>query len=328
MKQYVFHNRLSFLLSHPADYAVNVQKALNINVEELNSHLTGQHQISLSDATNLCKYFGCSLDLLIEAKSNFTDFRHFAFGYNIFSVRDFWDHLESEIRMSGDIQKVNSVYLASDLPVFYLFKFPELAAFKLFYWAAFSYNQPGFDQKNFDLDLIDLELIKSGNRIWTQYLRMNAVEIWGNRIVDNLLSQVEKVINEKKFNYKADLKLVLELVLQLLTEVEMQAATSRKHSAYSSFSNENYNLFLLDSSEVNNTILLKSDEHFKAFFVYFTLDHLLTMDGLFCNQTSLWLKKLTLQARSLCGKDNKLSREKFFTHEKTKILTFIAKHNL
>lgn len=328
MKQYVFHNRLNFLLSHPPDYALKIQNALNINIQDLNLHLISQQQISLKDATNICNYFGCSLDSLMNVEKSYTYFKHFAFGYNIFSVRNFWDHLDGEIRMSGDIQKVNSVYLAADLPIFYLFKFPELAAFKLFYWATFSYDQPGFIKKNFDLDLIDLELVKTGNRIWSQYLKMNAIEIWGNSVIDNLLKQIEKVIVEKKFNYKADLKLVLDQTCQLLSEVEMQASVARIQRPHANLGIENYNLFLINTSEINNTILLNSKNQAKTFYVYFTLDHLLTTDRQFCNQTALWLKKLTLQARPLSGNDNKIARENFFALEMTKIHTFIAKHKL
>ena len=61
------------------------------------------------------------------------------------------------IRDSLDIAKAKEqriIYAAIDIPIFHYFKFPELAAFKMFYWMKEVMNVEFLNDKLFDSSMV------------------------------------------------------------------------------------------------------------------------------------------------------------------------------
>ena len=76
--------------------------------------------------------------------------------------------------------------ITDDIPVFYLFKYAELAAFKLLFWqSSITDNSPSFC-----FDAIDQTLLGKCTELNQIYLQIPTVEIWGKNAVDYTVEQI------------------------------------------------------------------------------------------------------------------------------------------
>jgi hypothetical protein len=82
------------------------------------------------------------------------------------------------------------VYAAKDIPVFYQYKYPKVAAFKLNVWLRSVHNLPvGFDQTY--LHEMPENIMALLQKQWEAYNRLEVHEIWNETTPLSLLRQIQ-----------------------------------------------------------------------------------------------------------------------------------------
>src|SRR6185436_2362531 len=114
--------------------ADEVAELLGISNDSAYRRIRGDKPISLEEIQKLCAHYHISIDQVISVDSDSTVFfgRHLD-GDN-FDLDGYLDYLLLNLKEIGKAKEKMFFYEAKDLPLFYFFQYPELAAFKLFFW--------------------------------------------------------------------------------------------------------------------------------------------------------------------------------------------------
>ncbi len=296
----------SFSMEH------RLAKILNVPVERTYQLLRSQAELTANEAFTLSTHFGFSLDEIGTHQPGLITFRFNALEYNIKTLQDFFQTILKELQYINVIGAKQMIYTAHDFPVFSLFQFPELAAFKIFFWGRIIFDLPGFDRP-FDLDEMDLDALSSGERAWQQYLKMPSLEIWSSDIANNVLKQIYYFWEHKIFKKKEDAIIICDKLSELVEHGRLQAAESRKfHPFKKPPKQENFQLYYNEVAVTGNTLFIKTEKNSRAFVVQNTLNYLVTDHPIYSVHTERWLHQLRQNSTLISGAKNDLLRDRFF----------------
>ncbi len=299
---------------------LELARILKLEFIEVLEIVNYQKELSLNDAKKLVDDFGISLDGLSALAPSVVPFRFKAMDYNLHSMRDYFHAVLSELRNVNGWGPRRLTYAANDFPVFTLFQFPDLAAFKLYFWGKTVYDIPSFRDRPFSLYEIDKINLRLGEQAWRQYLKMPSIEIWSSDIVSNVLKQI---FHAWKMNYFKEAEGPIHIcnqVLELLDHIKIQAEQGRKyHPNNYPPVRENYQLFYNEVSIASNTILFSSEDIDVAFLLPNALNYLVTDNQAFCLKTEAWLHTMIEKSTPISIHNPEL-RENFFNQLKENVL--------
>ena len=143
--------------------------------------MRGEKSLDIREIQVLASRYNLSLDSILNTNHNVLSFNTQIIGANQFSFKDWLKNVLNLLGMIGQMESSKLSYFARDLPIFHLFLFPELAAFKIFFWFKTYLNDEEIDGNTMDLDQLPekvQELIPMTSNIWKAYARVPSEEIW------------------------------------------------------------------------------------------------------------------------------------------------------
>jgi transcriptional regulator with XRE-family HTH domain len=165
---------------------------LNISKDSAYRRLRGEKNLDIQEIQILANHYNLSLDSILNTSNNALTFNTLIINSNGFTFSDWLNHILSLLGMVSQMGGVLS-YFARDLPIFHHFLFPELAAFKVFFWYKTYLNDEEIDQMNLDFDNLPdkvAELIPVTERIREAYAKTSSDEIWTRETINILLNQI------------------------------------------------------------------------------------------------------------------------------------------
>lgn len=293
-----------------------IAQALGIEMMEAFSLVRQQMPLSLDTAMRLSSHFGIHLNDLQSNTPAQIPFNFIGFQYNVNNLEEYFYKIIHEFGKADLFGQRKMVYVASELPLFVIFQFPELAAFKLFFWGKTVYNLAAYKDKRFDVNFLSDELIASGEAAWRQYLNFPSVEIWSSNIINDILTQIYFFWKYRIFKTKKDAFLICDKVIELLNHVEMQARIGKKfHPKEALPKTENFTMYYNDVSVSNNTILVKTQSQKMVFVSQNALNYLTTDNEIFFMQSERWANDLMQHSIQISVKNAPL-RSNFFQQMK------------
>src|SRR5439155_27124955 len=127
---------------------------------------------------------------------------------------DFGKYLEDmlmQLQLIGSGEKNRMYYEAKDIPPFHHFQFPDLAAFKYFFWMKTILSYPDLAKENFESHSLAKPLHETGKKIIATYNRIPSTEIWSVETVNSTIRQIEYYREAGVFSKK-------ETIVQLYDE--------------------------------------------------------------------------------------------------------------
>ncbi len=310
--QTLFFRRLRARIPAHLSAENEVAKLLGISLEDAFRLMRNLAPLSLEQSEKIAVHYNISLDNIRPQAPSTMPFRYDAISYNAASIDDYFGGVLQQFKHI-DLYGTNKMhYAASDLPVFALFQFPDLAAFKLFYWAKRVYNLPAFAETKLSLKHFPPEILQSGERAWKQYLKIPSTEIWSSDCVNNILREIMAMWQYGEFAHKNDAHKVCDQVCDLLDQVEAQAQHGKKFHPYMPMPNkENYTLYYTETGINNNTLLVQSDTGTTAYVCHNELNFLHTDHEIFCMQMQRWFHGI-ISNSELISQANSELRHQFF----------------
>ena len=195
------------------------------------------------------------------------------------------------------------IYAAVDIPVFHHFRFPELGAFKIFYWLKSVLNAPDLEAAKYNSELLGEEIPELCKEIGEIYTSIPSVEIWTEGILDSILKQIQYFSESGLFESKEQIDTIFENLFQELEFMQKQASFGVK------FINEerrcefedSFQLYFSDIEVGNNTIFTKTGSVENTYITNHTFKSLITGNASFCNETKEWLKYLVKKSILISG---------------------------
>ncbi len=313
--QLQFIKRLKDLIPSNHSLADVMADLLQVSNDSAYRRIRGDTSLTLDEVAILCKHFNITLDTANSEFKGSVTFRYRPLGRKEDAFEDYFESVLTDLKQIKAFPKKEIIYSAEDIPVFHYYQFPELTAFKIFYWTKSVLNLPNFEGKKFSPEKISQHLIRLAREVFDTYVTIPSTEIWNGETISGMLKSIEFYWESGLF---ADKDIALKVIAQLsemLRYVQRQAEHSSKFIPGEGKLNAEFeNNFQLYNSEVmigNNCILVLAENFRANYLSYHTFNSMVTTNPEYCQETEDWLKNLIRKSVLMSGVAEK-QRYRFF----------------
>jgi hypothetical protein len=285
---------------------------LQVSTDSAYRRIRGETALTFDEVILLCNHFRLSFDSFTSGAGGTV-----TFNYNPSNAEDSFEKYFSNILK--DMKKIQSfeqkqiVFAAEDIPIFHHFKFPELTAFKIFYWNKSILNSGDLEGQKFDPAIVDPKMVQMAKDILDIYITVPSVEIWSDDTVNSTLKQIEFYWEAGIFRTKEDALKVCSQVEEMVADIKRYAELGAKFQKDAG-NVQGENNFVLYNSELmigNNCILVSMGNAKVTYLSHNTFNAMATTHAGFCNDTEGWLKNLMRKSILISGVSEK-QRYQFF----------------
>jgi hypothetical protein len=310
--QVTFFKRIKGMLSPQLSLAGEVADLLGVSTDSAYRRIRGETALSMEEIALLMRHFKISFEELEQAEDR-VSFIYKMIDSSEITFENYLNAILTDMQRIDKAPQKEILYAAKDVPLFHHFRYPELAAFKIFFWMKSILNCPSHEHQLFDISSIRTEDVKLGQDILKIYTVVPATEIWTEETLNSTLKQVEYSWESGFFLRKEDALLVCDQIHEMLQHIKKQAELGYKyfHNPEARQNEGNFMLYFSDVMIGNNNILVKMGDTQLTYLTHNTLNYLITTNQSFCRETETWIKNLMRKSMLLSGASEK-QRHQFF----------------
>lgn len=299
-----------------------ISELLGISYDSVYRRVRGEKELTLEELKTICEAYNISVDDLFNLKSNHISFTDLAIAEDGISLENWLQTLLKEIKLIHQSKQSEIIYSAKDIPLFYFFEFPEIAAFKFFFWQQIMIPSGISENKKFSLE-VPGNLFETGRQLLSYYIRIPVIEIWSEETISSILRQIEYCFVAGFFDRKEDAFKLCDVLETWLTHVQNQAECGFQFMLGTSPEGveNSYRLFYNEVLINDNTILVSMDGRKVCYNTYNIISQLITTNLVFCEKIEKSFRILMQKSTMISGTSSK-ERHRFFNilHEKVKML--------
>ncbi len=300
----------------------DLSELLGISYDSAYRRIRGEKELSLEELKTICLHYEISIDALFSFKSNHVIFNSLAIGTEGFDIEKCLCSLLMAIKKIHGAREREIIYAAKDIPVFYYFEFPEIAAFKIYFWNKALIPASGYEDKKLSLQAPE-NLYEIGRQLLSHYIKIPTIEIWSEETISSVLRQIEYCFISGFFERIEDVFRLCDVLESWLDHVQSQAEHGFQYMRGTPAEGieNNYRLFHNEVLVSDNTILVNMDGQKISYNTYNVINQLITTNPVFCNQIEKSFRNLMQKSTMISGTSAK-ERYRFFNilHEKIKML--------
>ncbi len=300
--QKVFLEKVKYILPSNISFVDELCEILEISIDSVYRRIRGETALTFDEILKLCNRFNLSFDSLVESNA-----MSVTFSYNILPrmIEGFKHYLRAileDLKALTNFPGAKIIYVAEDIPLFHLFNFPELAAFKMYYWMKSVLNVPEYQDQKYSFENTDKEILEIGAELVDAYTRVNSVEMWTEYTVNSLRKQIEYYWEAGLFENPADSLLICDQAAELVKKISLLA---EKSSKLPSGTIQNFMLYYSEIEIGNNCILADVNNFKKVYLTYNTFNDMFTTNEKFCEETNTWINFLITKSILISGVSEK-----------------------
>jgi BetR domain len=312
--QQQFFNHLKSVLPAHLSLVDEVSGLLNLSPDSAYRRMRGEKPITLPELKKLCEHYKISLDQILQLRNESVLFD--APGMNG-ETGEFVDYLKAmlaQFKYFNSFKKKEIQYLCKDAPIWYFYLFPEIAAFKTFFWSKTINNHPKLAGKLFSLkEYLYEDCFTVGQQVLQEYNEIHSIELWNLESIHSSINQLAYYKDAGNFKTCDDFVAVVHSFHKMLDHLQLQAEKGVKFMpgapvpAYKAPIQFYINELILG----NNTMLLSLDDKRMTMLSYSIFNYLFTKDERFSTKTLATFNTLLSRAALVSGTGEK-DRNKFF----------------
>jgi hypothetical protein len=298
-----------------------LSELLGISYDSAYRRIRGEKELSLDELKKISDYYHISLDTLFNVSSDNILFNSIAIGKEGYTLQEWLRIILDEIRNIQVCKQKEIIYSAKDIPIFHFFEFPDLFAFKSYFWNKVLFSAPGYEQMQFRFDFPE-EILNMGKQILSIYNKVPTIELWNEETFNSLIRQIDFCYICNYFSSKEDALRVIDSTEEMIKHLSLQAETGFRymHGTLPEGIEGNFKLFCNEVLLGDNTIFVAKEGHLKTFLTYNVINLLVTENERFCRQVEYSLRTLTKKSTLISGTSEK-ERNRFFHLLQEKINT-------
>lgn len=308
-----FLSKIEDVLPVNASLVSELSEVLGISADSAYRRMRGDTALTIYEVIKLCEYFKVAFDTVSGSETGVV-----TFGYTKISreLNGFCEYLRYILKRLQSIEKAENrsiIYACEDIPVFYNYKYKELAAFKLFYWMKSIMNIPEFEHSKFSVANISDEIKEIGSKIVDCYTKVPAVEIWTDTTIISTIKQIDYYLESGMFESNSEFIAVCEALQKEIQDIQKQAEIQSKLGVNENGNphEKNYTLYYSDIEITNNCVLINIGGTKSVFVGHHTFNTMDTLNQEYCNETEVWMNNLIKKSTLISGVSEKL-RYQFF----------------
>jgi hypothetical protein len=296
-----------------------ISNLLSISNDSAYRRIRGEKPMSFEELKVLCSHYKISLDQLLHLETNSILFTGRTADAENFSFELYLESILQNLRLMNSFENREMLYLNKDVPIFHHFNYPELAAFKSFFWMKTILQYPQFSKSQFSINDYIEPVQRTGKKIVEEYLKIPSQEIWNVESINSTIRQIEYYKDTKVFSSKDDVLCIYNALEKTIAHIEKQAEVGYKLGIddHKVSYKAAYNIYINEFILGDNTILALLNGTKIAFINHSTINYVMTKDGTFCNYIHQHFQNI-IRKSSLISTVGEKERSRFFNtiHEK------------
>lgn len=315
-----FFERIKDII-HPSVSLVNeISEVLEISSDSAYRRLRDETPLTIDEISTLCNHFKIGFDIFSgDAGSVSFSFNQM---HDIDGYKKYLTDIHDTLANLAKSDNAELYYAAVDVPIFHHFNYPELSAFKTYYWLHDILNNPIFEGQKFSKSLINNDLIAYEKEIYKHYCQVPSIEIWTPATLNSSVAQIEFYFDSGLFENN-------EIAMVLCNQLEEEIKTIQKQAELGSknidqVNPDNFKLYFCEIEIGNNCILTKKADTKTVYLSFHTFNKLTTLNTKFCDDTFKWLNNIIRKSTLISGVSEK-QRYIFFKKVFEKIAKLKAK---
>jgi hypothetical protein len=205
-----------------------VAEVLDVSNDNAYRKVHGEASISIEELSKLGAYFKISLDQALNLQKEGGTFTGKYITPENFNFEKYLEQQLNDLRFVASFKQKELTYVSKDIPFFYYFAFPELAAFKYFFWMKTLLQFPQFAHTSFSFDLLLQPLIDIGLKVFGAYNLIAGTEIMSIENINTTLRQIEYCKETYLFRSKEDLEVIFKKLHEMTDHLESMAEAGMK----------------------------------------------------------------------------------------------------
>lgn len=306
-----------------------IAEVLNIGNDSVYRRIRGEKLVNISELKLLCDHFNISLDQVLQIQNDAVVFRAPGINVEVIEFEQYLNGILDQLKYFNSFSSRQLKYFCKDMTFFHFYLFPEIAAFKTFFWIKTIQNHPDYQQKSFSLKEFPFtDCFVIGQDIIQQYNRIPSIELWNYESINSSISQIEYYRDAGIFVHESDLNDVVDSLLRTLDHLQLQAEKGCKFMPGSNGVSYKASLEFYVNEVVlgSNTILADLDGSHLSIITYSVLSYLLTRDPRF-NQNAFRSFNNLVSRSVLISSTGEKERNRFFRSLKEKVRQVKVKNN-
>jgi hypothetical protein len=283
--QVEFFARLKTYLPPHLSLVEELVDLLQISHDSVYRRIRGEKPIALEELKIISDHFRISLDALLCQKSNAVLFFRGEEEEKVSGFDEYLKGILKQMKYFNSFARRQMFYLCKDAPIFYFYLYPEIAAFKTFFWCRSVLNEPDLINDKFDLNKHGFEqYYLVGKEIVKEYNCINSVELWNYESFNSTINQIEFYRDAGIFSSRENLEAVVESLVKVFDYLQELARNGVKPSNISAEKKE-VQFYINEIIIGSNTVLVHLDDQRMSIITYSVLKYLMTKDAQLCHDT-------------------------------------------
>jgi predicted DNA-binding protein YlxM (UPF0122 family) len=303
--QPLFLENVRKLLPEHVSFVDEIAEVLHISRDSAYRRIRGETLLSLEEVRVICTHYRISLDMVLATTPDSVTFNHRAINQNTFTLHDWLISIQRNLEMIIQFPQRELIYCAKDIPMFHYFHFPELAAFKLYFWMKEYHRYPQYETNMFSESAVPADMLVIGKRITEIYSDVPSIEIWSDEIANITTRQIDYSL-ESGFIDEAQARTLYARFLDLLDLLKKYSTEGSKNGQ-----EQNYTLYKNEILIADTTLLFKMGDKRVTFITYNTMNILTTSEETFCGQMENYLNNVMNKSVLVSGTGER-DRNKLF----------------
>ena len=285
--QQTFFNDIKLKLPSHLSLVDEVAERLNISNDSAYRRIRGEKPIGLDEIQILCNYYKISLDQLLRIENDTAIFSGRMVDYTSFNLNQYLHEVLRTFQLFKAVPDAEIFNFNKDIPIFHFMQFPELCAFKYFFWKRTLMHYPELIKKQFDGEENDKDVMETGLKIIKLYVQIPSSEIWNDESINATIRQIEYYRQTNSFISKEIILKIYDQLEELINHLELESEKGLKflYGDAPLASSASYKVFINECLLGDNTVYMQGKGMQATYINHGGMNFISTQDKSFCDYT-------------------------------------------
>ncbi len=290
-----------------------ISELLGISNDSAYRRIRGEKQISIYELQKLAGTYKLSVDDLMTDQVHTVTFSAKFLDEESYTFSDWLKSLLGFTAEAAGAAGAEAIFILNELNIYHIIQFPELCAFKMFFWQKSNLDFPGFKGVRFTVENQSGDIAEISREIVRNYIRINTIEFTTLECLNSVLKQIHYYSEAGYFNSRQETLQLCDVLHELVVHQQRQAELGFKFPYGSDPAGEEGNLRLYHNDIIlaDNTIMVKAGETNVTYLTSNAINLMQTYNRTFFKYNYLWGRNLISKSIQISGTAEK-ERNRFF----------------
>jgi hypothetical protein len=319
--QQIFFQQIKNSLPPHKSLVDEVASILDLSNDSAYRRIRGEKPLLFDEMQKLANHFKVSIDQILHLQTD-----SFIFQGRITNNTDFdyekWLHSCVDVlQMVKSFNPHHMWYLAKEIPFFYYFLIPEIAAFKSFFFMRSVLDYEDWKSAKFSVNHDYSRFHEVWRKISSSFATVPGTEIWSIENITSTLHQIEFYRVTGVLESDEDAICLFDKIIELINHLEMQAECGYKlfyKQKPTGNSGGSYRMFINELTMGDNMQLVQLGNGYVTYINHSVINYIVTKDPAFNTYTKK-IMEVTAQKSTPISEVNEKERLMFFNRLRAKV---------